>query len=45
MTLCATLERTEEQWSEILRKVGFKVTKVCEAPDGVSEGVIVAEVL
>jgi hypothetical protein len=45
MTLCATLERTEAQWTEILAEAGLKVVAVYAAPDRVSEGVIEAEVL
>ncbi|CAG8971540.1 hypothetical protein HYALB_00005436 [Hymenoscyphus albidus] len=45
MKLCATLERTEEQWKEILAEAGLKVVEVFAAPDGVSKGVIMAEVL
>jgi len=43
MTLCATLERTEEQWVELLAEAGLTVVKVYRAPDGVSEGVIEAQ--
>jgi hypothetical protein len=45
MTLCATMERTQAQWAEILAMAGIKVVAVYPAPDGVSEGVIEAEVL
>ncbi|EHK97284.1 putative Sterigmatocystin 8-O-methyltransferase [Glarea lozoyensis 74030] len=45
MTLCATLERTEAQWTYILAEAGLKVVAVYAAPDGISEGVIEAEVL
>lgn len=44
MALCATMERTEEQWRQILADAGLKVTLVHQALDGVSEGVIEAEV-
>ena len=45
MTLCATMERTEEQWKQMLSDAGLKVVNVYEAADGVSEGVIEAEVV
>ena len=45
MTLCATMERTQAQWAEMLSMAGIKVVAVHPAPDGVSEGVIEAEVL
>lgn len=44
MTLCATMERTEEQWKKMLADAGLKVVGVYEAEDGVSEGIIEAEV-
>jgi len=45
MTLCATLERTKEQWHELLTEAGLKIIGVYEAPDGVSEGLLEAEVM
>jgi hypothetical protein len=44
MTLCGTKERTEAQWRELLGKAGLKVTGVYYPDDGVSEGLVEAEV-
>lgn len=44
MTLCATLERTEEQWAKLLADAGLKVVGVYQPVDGVSEGVLEAVV-
>ena len=43
MTLCATLERTEGQWRDMLDQAGFKVVGVYPSKDGESEGIIEAE--
>jgi len=44
MTLCATMERTEQEWREMLSDAGLTVIGVYSDGDGVSEGVIEAEV-
>jgi hypothetical protein len=44
MTLCATRERTEADWTALLKEAGLKVVGVHNAPDGVSEGVVEAVV-
>lgn len=44
MTLCATMERTELQWRQMLSDAGLTIIGVYQAEDGVSEGVIEAEV-
>ncbi|KAJ9322302.1 hypothetical protein DTO027B5_6283 [Paecilomyces variotii] len=43
MTLCGTRERTEAQWRELLVEAGLKVSGVYYPDDGVSEGVVEAE--
>lgn len=43
MTLCATMERTQEQWRQMLSEAGLKVIGVYLPADGVSEGIIEAE--
>ncbi len=43
MTLCATMERTEQQWRQILSNAGLRVVGIYSAADGVSEGLIEAE--
>lgn len=43
MTLCGTRERTEAQWRELLEKAGLKVSSVYYPDDGVSEGIVEAE--
>jgi demethylsterigmatocystin 6-O-methyltransferase len=43
MTLCGTNERTEAQWRELLAEAGLKVSGVYYPDDGVSEGVVEAE--
>ena len=45
MTLCATLERTKEQWQELLADAGLRIINVYDAPDGISEGLIEAEAM
>lgn len=37
------MERTQEQWREMLSKAGLQVIGVYLAADGVSEGIIEAE--
>ena len=44
MSLCATAERTEAQWREMLGKAGLEVVGVHISKDGMSEGIIEAEV-
>ena len=44
MTLCVTMERTEEQWRQMLSEAGLKVVGVYLPKDGVPEGIIEAEV-
>jgi phenylacetate-coenzyme A ligase PaaK-like adenylate-forming protein len=44
MALCGVAERTEAEWRKLLQQAGFRVITVYQAKDGVSEGVIVAEV-
>jgi hypothetical protein len=43
MTLCATMERTEGQWREMLGQANLKVVGVYPSKDGDSEGIIEAE--
>jgi hypothetical protein len=43
MTLCATMERTQEQWREMLSEAGLRIIGVYLPADGVSEGIIEAE--
>ena len=38
MTLCATMERTEEQWRQMFSEEGLKVVGVYLLKDGVPEG-------
>ena len=44
MSLCATLERTEAQWREMLERVELDIVGVYVAKDGSSEGIVEAEV-
>ena len=43
MTLCATMERTEQQWRQLLLNAGLRVVGIYSAKDGVAEGLIEAE--
>ncbi len=43
MTLCATMERTEQQWRQLLSDAGLSIVGIYSATDGVSEGLIEAE--
>lgn len=45
MTLCATMERTEAQWRQLLLDAGLRVVGIHSATDGVSEGLIEAETI
>lgn len=43
LTLCGTRERTEAQWRDLLKEAGLRVSNVYYPDDGVSEGVVEAE--
>ena len=45
MTLLGTSERTKGQFRDILQRAGLKVVEFYLAPDGISEGLVEAEIM